>query len=118
MLVRNLASLLIAGYYHEQPITTWLRTHSQALTTHLRRRPMKPFKNLVFAALLVFGLAFNTLAGDVDVPGAPKPLTYTEDPVITNTKPTSTTTQETGAVTAEPSDYLFYEALVAFLSVY
>ena len=79
---------------------------------------MKPFKNLVFAALLVFSLAFSTLAGDVDVPGAPKPLTYTEDPVITNTKPTSTSTQETGAVTAEPSDYLFYEALVAFLSVY
>ena len=79
---------------------------------------MKSFKNLVFAALLVFSVAFNTLAGDVDVPGAPKPLTYTEDPEISNTKPTNTTTQETGAVTAEPSDYLFYEALVAFLSVY
>ena len=80
---------------------------------------MKPFKTLVFAALLVFSLAFNTLAGEVEVPGAPapKPLTYTEDPVITDTKPT-TTTQETGAVTAEFSDYLFYEALVAFLSVY
>jgi len=81
-------------------------------------KTMKSFKNLVFAALLVFSLGFNTLAGDVDVPGAPKPLTYTEDPVTSNTKPTNTTTQETGAVTAEPSDYLFYEALVAFLSVY
>ena len=79
---------------------------------------MKLVKNVLFAALLVCTLAFNTFAGDVETPGAPKPLTYTEDPVITNTKPTSTTTQETGAVTAEPSDYLFYEALVAFLSVY
>jgi len=79
---------------------------------------MKPFKNLVFAALLVFSLAFNTLAGDVDVPGAPKPLIFTGDPVITSTKPTVTTAQETGVGTAEPSDYLFYGALAALLSVY
>ena len=80
---------------------------------------MKPFKTLVFAALLVFSLAFNTFAGDVDVPGAPAPpppphLTTTyEDPLIT-----STDTENTGAVTVEPSDYLFYEALAALLSVY
>jgi len=80
---------------------------------------MKPFKTLVFAALLVFSLAFNTFAGDVDVPGAPAPpppprLTTTyEDPLIT-----STDTQNTEVVTSEPSDYLFYEALVALLSVY
>jgi hypothetical protein len=79
---------------------------------------MKPFKTLVFAALLVFSLAFNTFAGDVDVPGAPTPppprltVTYGE-PLIT-----STDTQETEAVTSDSSDYLFYEALVAFLSVY
>jgi hypothetical protein len=79
---------------------------------------MKPFKTLVFAALLVFSLAFNTFAGDVDVPGAPKPLLYNEDPVITGTKPICTITPETGAVTPEPSDYLFYEALAALLSVY
>jgi len=79
---------------------------------------MKLVNNFLFAVLLVCTLAFNAIAGDVETPGAPKPVTYTEDPVITNTKPTGTTTQETGAVTAEPSDYLFYEALVAFLSVY
>jgi hypothetical protein len=79
---------------------------------------MKPFKTLVFAALLVFSLAFNTFGGDVDVPGAPKPLMYPEAPVITGTKPTVTSTQETGAITPEPSDYLFYEALAALLSVY
>jgi len=80
---------------------------------------MKPFKTLVFSALLVFSIAFNTFAGDVDVPGAPAPpppprLTTTyEDPLIT-----STDTKDTEAVTSEPSDYLFYEALVALLSVY
>jgi len=79
---------------------------------------MKLVKHFLFAALLLCCLTSNTFAGDVETPGAPKPLTYTEDPVISNTKPTNTTTQETGAVTAEPSDYLFYEALVAFLSVY
>ena len=78
---------------------------------------MKPVKNLVFAALLVFSIAFNTFAGDVDVPGAPAPpprLTTTtyEDPL----EPSDT--QETGYATSASSDYLFYEALVALLSVY
>ena len=78
---------------------------------------MKSFKTLVFAALLVFSLALNTFAGDVDVPGAPAPpphlTAYDEDPVVTGT-----TTDQTGVVTCEPSDYLFYEALAALLSVY
>jgi hypothetical protein len=81
---------------------------------------MKPFKTLVFAALLVFSLAFDTFAGDIEVPGAPAPpppsrLTTTyEEPLTTGT----TATQDTEVVTSEPSDYLFYEALVALLSVY
>ena len=79
---------------------------------------MKSVKTLVFAALLVFSLAFNTFAGDVDVPGAPAPpprLTTTTyvDPL----KP-STDTQETGNATSAASDSLFYEALAALLSVY
>lgn len=81
---------------------------------------MKPFKTLVFAAVLVFSLAFNTFAGDIEVPGAPAPpppprLTLTEKPVLTTG---TTNTQETEAVTSDPSDYLFYEALAALLSVY
>lgn len=82
---------------------------------------MKLVKNFLFAAVFVCTLAFNTFAGDVETPGnpAPKPLTYTETPVITDTKPTGTTVQDTTeVVTSEPSDYLFYEALAALLSVY
>jgi len=80
---------------------------------------MKLVKNFLFAALLISTLAFNTFAGDVETPGAPAPpppprLTIvTMDPLITET-----TTQEAGAVTSEASDYLFYEALAALLSVY
>ena len=81
---------------------------------------MKLVKNFLFAGLLACTLAFNTFAGDVETPGnpAPKPLTYTEDALVTDTKTTGTTSQDTEAVTSEPSDYLFYEALVALLSVY
>ena len=79
---------------------------------------MKLVKNFLFAALLVCTLAFNTFAGDVETPGQPKPVMFTEDPLITDTKTTATTAQETGIVTSGPSDYLFYEALAALLSVY
>jgi hypothetical protein len=77
---------------------------------------MKPVKNFVFAALLVLTLAFNTLAGDIDQPGAPAPP---PPPRITTTDETipgtSTDSQET---TVETADYLFLEVLTALLSVY
>ena len=80
---------------------------------------MKPDKNLVFAALLVLSLALNTFAGDIQVPGiaAPSPTpmritTTTTDEII---PVTSTDSQQT---TAETSDYLFLEVLIALLSVY
>lgn len=76
---------------------------------------MKPVKNFVFAALLVFTLAFNTLAGDIDQPGNPAPpppraTATTSDPI-----PETTDSQDT---TIETADYLFLEVLTAFLSVY
>jgi hypothetical protein len=78
---------------------------------------MKPVKNLVFAALLVFSIALNTIAGDIEHPGAPSPTP--EPPRITTTDETipgtSTDSQET---TVETADYLFLEVLTALLSVY
>ena len=78
---------------------------------------MKPVKNLVFAALLVFTIALNTFAGDIDHPGIaapppPPPQMTTLTDAIT---PDSTDSQQD---TAETSDYLFLEALAALLSVY
>jgi hypothetical protein len=80
---------------------------------------MKSVKTFVFAALLVLSLAFNTFAGDVDVPGA-KPSPTPQFRVVDDQKPlvTNTDTQYTEAATSETSDYLFYEALAALLSVY
>ena len=79
---------------------------------------MKPVKNLVFAAILVLSLAFNTFAGEIDLPGAPAPpprMTAVCDP---SSSVTCTNTEEPVMVVLETSDSLFYEALVALLSVY
>ena len=75
---------------------------------------MKPVKNLVFAALLVFSIVLNTFAGDVQVPGAvptPTPTPSPEESRIFVPAPETDTT----VVTA---DYLFLEVLTALLSVY
>ena len=73
---------------------------------------MKPVKNLVFAALLVFSIALNTFAGDIDQPGAPKP-----EPPPRVTATTDETIPETD-IDQETADYLFLEVLTALLSVY
>ena len=77
---------------------------------------MKPVKNLVYAALLVFSLTLHTVAGEIDVPGAPAPqpprLTACVGPLE------CPNTDEREVDLTEPSDYLFYEALAALLSVY
>ena len=79
---------------------------------------MKPVKNFVFAAVLVFIMALSTSAGDIDHPGiaAPTP-TPTPFNMTTSgeTTPISTDSQQTTDGTA---DYLFLEALAALLSVY
>jgi hypothetical protein len=72
---------------------------------------MKPVKNLVFAAVLVFSIALNTFGGDIDLPGNPAPT----PPRVTAT--TDETMPETDT-TVETADYLFLEVLTALLSVY
>ena len=75
---------------------------------------MKPVKNLVFAALLVFSIAFSTFAGDILQPGVvatPSPSPAPEASRITVSDPESDTTVDT-------ADYLFLEVLTALLSVY
>jgi len=78
---------------------------------------MKPVKNLLFALVLVFAVAANTLAGDIPIPPAPAPTpsaimapedgTATSDPLA-----------EQSGETVESSDYLLYEAVKALLSLY
>jgi len=75
---------------------------------------MKPVKNLVFAALLAFSIAFNTFAGDVQVPGAvptPTPSPSPEESRLFVPAPETDTT-------VDAADYLFLEVLTALLSVY
>ena len=78
---------------------------------------MKPVKNLVFAALLVFSIALNTFGGDIDQPGYVQPpppprMTATTDETI----PVDSTDSQ--LITVESGDYLFFEVLTALLSVY
>jgi hypothetical protein len=78
---------------------------------------MKLVKNLVFAGLLVFTITINTLAGDQQTPNVtappppPEKVVYYEDG-------TPSGDPYTGELTAETTDYLFFDALAALLSVY
>jgi hypothetical protein len=78
---------------------------------------MKSVKNLVYAGLLASILAVNAFAGDQGTPAAvPSPtpsalIAYDETaPYVID--------PNTGSVSTETSDSLFYEALAALLSVY
>jgi len=77
---------------------------------------MKSVKNLVFAALLVFTIALNTFAGDIDQPGNPAPPPPRATATTDETVPVMST--DTTQTTVEPSDYIIFEALAALLSVY
>ena len=79
---------------------------------------MKLVKNFVLAALLASILAVSASAGDQHGPAvaspSPSPASMTADdgtlPVISD--------PNTGSLSTETSDSLFYEALAALLSVY
>lgn len=79
---------------------------------------MKLVKNLVFAGLLVFTITVNTFAGDQQTPNVTNPPPP-PDPVkvVVYEDGTPSGDPYTGDVTAE-TDYLFYEALAALLSMY
>jgi hypothetical protein len=78
---------------------------------------MKLVKNFVFVVILLSTLAFNTVAGEVQIPGyvppPPPPMTVETDDSLTPVS--STDILQTGA---EPSDYVLYEVLAALLSIY
>jgi hypothetical protein len=80
---------------------------------------MKPVKTFLFAALLVSTLAFNTYAGDIDIPGyvpppPPRAMSTNDDGAVTS----DSTIEQVGDTTAETSDYFLFETWAAFLSVY
>ena len=80
---------------------------------------MKLVKNFVFAVLLVSIMAINAPAGEQDTPGyIPPPPPTQMSTSDEETNPVSSDTEEAGGITAETTDYLFYEALAALLSVY
>ena len=84
---------------------------------------MKLVKNLVFAGLLVFTVTLNTFAGEVQIPNAVQPTpSPTPNALIAYEDGTSPLGypcfEHTGEITAETTDYLFFEALAALLSVY
>ena len=74
---------------------------------------MKLVKNFVFAVLLASVLAVSVPAGEVEGPGAkPSP-----SPATASTA-SDEKTGDYNIISAETSDYLFYEALEALLSLY
>jgi hypothetical protein len=99
-------------------LSTWLPRLTGFEHNILRRRSMKLVKNLVFAVVLASVLAISAPAGELNTPGfaaptptpAPESATIIPDDgvVIYDPNPEST----------ETSDYLFFEALAALLSMY
>jgi len=76
---------------------------------------MKLVKNFAFAALLIAAVTVNTFAGEQDTPTFVPPPKATADagaPPVTDSY-----FEHSGEITAE-TDYLFFEALAALLSVY
>jgi hypothetical protein len=80
---------------------------------------MKSVKNLVFALTLVFAITSSVAAGEMPIPPAPEPA-----PRATATAPAETAqpSSDLGSVqsgdTVESSDYLYFEAIVALMSLY
>jgi hypothetical protein len=82
---------------------------------------MKPVKNFLLATLFVSAVTFNTYAGDLDTPGyVPPPPPPNHSMVASgNENPTDSDLNSLSAEYAsEASDKLFYDALMAMLSLF
>ena len=79
---------------------------------------MKLVKNFVLAVLLASTLAVNTIAGETQLPGVVSPPPPPATSRTNETKSIVYGDPDATDVTAETSDYLFFEALAALLSVY
>ena len=80
---------------------------------------MKPVKNFVFSLLLVFAISANASAGEMPIPPSPAPKATVSDPVeaIPCTNDDDSNCEQYGE-SIDTSDYLFFEALTALLSLY
>ena len=78
---------------------------------------MKLVKNLVLAGLLVFTITVNTFAGDQQIPAATQPPPPPDKVIVCEDGSSPSGDPYSGEITAE-TDYLFFEALAALLSVY
>ena len=78
---------------------------------------MKLVKNFVFAGLLVFTVTINALAGDQQIPAATQPPPP-PDRMVAFEDGSPSGDPYSGEITAETTDYLFFETLAALLSVY
>ena len=79
---------------------------------------MKLVKNFVFTLLLVCTLAFNSKAGEMQLPGYVPPPPPPDKAVAEEYPVDSVSGTDTQLLTTETTDDLLYEALVALLSVY
>lgn len=76
---------------------------------------MKTVKHFVFALFLVSAISVSSLAGEQNTPGVAAP---TPTPPAISAPDEQKGDTNASIVTAETSDYLFFEALAALLSVY
>lgn len=82
---------------------------------------MKPVKTFVSIAALLLVLAVQAPAGEQQTPGAvaqPSPTPNTMTYNGADTTPLGDPYSEQSGETVETSDYLFFEAIKALLSVY
>lgn len=82
---------------------------------------MKLVKNFVFAVLLASILAVNAPAGELGTPAAAGPTPAPTPNTASSTqdgKTASYSDPDATVISADTSDYLFYEALAALLSVF